>query len=1048
MAKTFKKNLLTTASAFALGVGLAAGASAADIAADATVATEDDTARNFTEQVTLTYSDNNSDYGGVITTGTDGEGVLALTAAGITLEAAIGTSTASIAEIDVGAATAQIEADTYAKVIDLSTATVLTVDDASLFADNIIISSNTNPHSEIDMLIDTADGSETISAQIGSSTFALSILDTNGNVSSSTLTLTGANNYINDIDAGVGTIVLNGNILRPANDTDGVEITFNTSVTTGDGNVDVGDGVTIDGLVTAADVGDGDLRFLGSAVVTSTIGASHIGSIDLDTAEADDIVEVQGSTVDADVIKFTDDATLKLSGTATALGANVTTAITTGTDGEGTIEFAGGGRHTTPTGQNIGVETTGQLKAVNVSGSGATLVVGANLYTDSMLLSNGAAVEFTGTGAEDFHATVTTATDNTGAINFIGTATVEGDLGSSSAKLLQVSFGDSATVEGTDITASTVILDNTATILTLNDGSDITAAITSDEGNAITGRGTLRTSGGHTFNGQIGSASAMIGTLDLDADVASKTVTFNDDIYTDNWDSAGMGAATAIVVLDEDVTVNVDENIAAGATGSETITFNFDDDSNASIKLGKASSTANFASITVGAAVDNPDDYVAAGARVIIETEGDVTIPAATATVTETDYIFDYTFAQSSDTNDVELTITRANPYNAATTNETNDVAVGAALETIGAANSEVGKTTETALQAIFGRLDATQTVAADANQGAQYVTDTLETLTPKVDGGNVIALNNVQNQALATVSDRLASVRLAEQGIATGGAFEDNAVWVQGFGGSADQDDRDGVRGYTADSYGFAIGGDTQVNDRSRVGIAFSYANTDVDSYLGDSDIDTYQATVYADYDAGDWYAEGLIGVGFNDYETTRTTYGTSGVASGDSDGLQYTVKVEGGYRLPLDGGLNLTPVGSLQYTHVDQDDYTETGSTSTTPILTVNPDDISKFEIGLGAKVDYPITDGGITYVPELRAKYVYDIVGDEVETTSNFVGVTGTSFKTQGFDAQQHSFNFGAGLAIHAQNNITVSFDYDLEAKADYDAHTGAIKAKFAF
>lgn len=390
-------------------------------------------------------------------------------------------------------------------------------------------------------------------------------------------------------------------------------------------------------------------------------------------------------------------------------------------------------------------------------------------------------------------------------------------------------------------------------------------------------------------------------------------------------------------------------------------------------------------------------------------------------------YVLTCALSSTSDATGLDVVLTRTNAYN--TASATGHIsAVGAALESI--ANSG-----NNALDTIVAALDAKTTAAA--------VAESLETLTPKVDGSNIVAVSNATNQAIGTASDRLASLRLGNSGIATGSAFQNSAVWLQGFGSSADQGDRKGVRGYQSDTYGFALGADTQIADKSRLGISFTYGNSDVDSFRGTNEIDSYQGTVYGDYDEGEWYLEGLLAVSFNDFETTRTLFDSS-IARADSDGISYSGKIGGGYRVPLEGGLNVTPVASLQYTFIDNDGYTETGSNAN---LTVDPDDTNILESGLGIKLDYPIVDGGITYVPQLKAQWLYDFIGDNAETTSRFTSST-VSFVSKGADPAQHTFNFGAGLDIHAQNNVTVSLDYDLNEKADYSSHAGSIKARFAF
>ncbi len=140
----------------------------------------------------------------------------------------------------------------------------------------------------------------------------------------------------------------------------------------------------------------------------------------------------------------------------------------------------------------------------------------------------------------------------------------------------------------------------------------------------------------------------------------------------------------------------------------------------------------------------------------------------------------------------------------------------------------------------------------------------------------------------------------------------------------------------------------------------------------------------------------------------------------------------------------MKVTPTASLQYDYISLDSYTETG----TAALAVDNDDLHVLKSDLGVKLNYAIVDGAITYIPEIRAAWIYDFIGDEQESINGFTGAAGTLFTSKGADIAQNAFKIGLGLDILAQDNVTVSFDYDYTGKEDYDNHAGAVKARFAF
>jgi outer membrane autotransporter protein len=91
--------------------------------------------------------------------------------------------------------------------------------------------------------------------------------------------------------------------------------------------------------------------------------------------------------------------------------------------------------------------------------------------------------------------------------------------------------------------------------------------------------------------------------------------------------------------------------------------------------------------------------------------------------------------------------------------------------------------------------------------------------------------------------------------------------------------------------------------------------------------------------------------------------------------------------------------------------------------------------------------MAENGHAIKPSLTAEYRYDFIGDEVESTSSFVGAGG-SFKTEGFDPAQHSFLVGTGVEYELNEAVSVSADYGYKFKSDYDSHNFAIRAGMKF
>jgi hypothetical protein len=149
-----------------------------------------------------------------------------------------------------------------------------------------------------------------------------------------------------------------------------------------------------------------------------------------------------------------------------------------------------------------------------------------------------------------------------------------------------------------------------------------------------------------------------------------------------------------------------------------------------------------------------------------------------------------------------------------------------------------------------------------------------LTSLSP--NSGNVMGTStsamNSFGSGNSTVSTRLQQTR------APGGdplASAGPQYWAQGFGGTLHQGAREGFAGFVADSYGMMLGGDRQVGDMVRLGVAAGVTRAEVtadSSRSGDvASVNGYLVNVYASYEPGPYYLDGMVMAGINDNAASR---------------------------------------------------------------------------------------------------------------------------------------------------------------------------------
>ncbi|MCF8495965.1 MAG: autotransporter domain-containing protein [Alphaproteobacteria bacterium] len=366
------------------------------------------------------------------------------------------------------------------------------------------------------------------------------------------------------------------------------------------------------------------------------------------------------------------------------------------------------------------------------------------------------------------------------------------------------------------------------------------------------------------------------------------------------------------------------------------------------------------------------------------------------------------------------------------------------------AANSLLGMTnaqTTGNLETIRGNL-----ISAGSDADAQEIA---EALAPSVDAGVLAASTTFTNQVSNLTTTRLASLKNGgtETGMVAGNVSQGLGIWGQVFGATGNQDVRDGVVGYDVDTYGVAVGVDTETLAEGWVwGLGFSYANSNVDSKNAnttETDVDNYQIALYGQYDWDDRsYVNGQVGYAFGNVDSTRHNVGgLSGVnANADYDADQIAARLEAGRDFSGGGNMTVTPKVLANYLHYDADDYTETGAG--TANLNVDSEAVNLFELGVGVDVSWLSQNAdGSYFKPGVHAGVRHDLIGDEIQSTSTFTG-GGAAFETQGVDPAQTTFNVGAQMTYFTVDNWELSAAYDYEAKADYDAHAGLLKAGYRF
>lgn len=815
-----------------------------------------------------------------------------------------------------------------------------------------------------------------------------------------------------------------------------------TAITlTGTGSFEkTSDGDTVTADINGATAGTGVLLINGDTFWVGQLGAdTRLAEI---TMGAGDVLTVDAATLAADVtvdateINLTD-ATSGITFAQGGQNVTVTSDIAPVVDGAGAIIVGDGAGEINFEG-DVGTSEALSLASLTVTDGAGLNVVNAegDLFVDAIVLNTDDTLNLLGTsgtvlgtidaGASGAGNGTVVVGDGTAASEY----TFSGAIGTTDVELFQVQAASTANIsQNVDTTAGAAVAgvdidgtlnisaaDNTVQVTTTTGDTDIdgTVDITGDNNVTITGAN-LFIDG--TFSTDLEAATLALNGVNTIGATSDTTLSIGNLVTSAN--NTTFGAAGRITTLNINKTAAFDPNGATLYAETGTITLGGD-----VLNIGVASTSVALAdgdNITVLTSGGGDDLEAAVGTDDIV--------------LVDTGFI------------DLEL-----DAVTSTATNLTVDVALNDATDVVGANYDGAANALIDFAAAADELGDARNNLLAAPT--AEAAKNIAESLSPVVDGGAVVGALNVSSRVVGLTGTRLAALRDGEasSGVAAGNMGQGMRGWGQAFGMTAEQDHRDGVDGYDADTYGLAVGADGEAVNGGHVGVALSYGNTEVDSDAGfgaQTDVDSYQISLYGDAPLSSaMYVEGMVGYAWNDVEATRYNVGGTGLNSNaDYDADQFTAYAEVGRDYAQSGGLTLTPFALAHWTYYNADDYSETGAGAAS-LQDVDTDSLNIFELGVGVDAAWDIKNAnGSSVKPVLSAGARYDLVGDEVDTTSSFVG-GGAAFDTQGMEPGRATLNLGAGVGYYTTDNWELSAEYDYEYKSDYDGHSGQVRAAYHF
>ena len=279
---------------------------------------------------------------------------------------------------------------------------------------------------------------------------------------------------------------------------------------------------------------------------------------------------------------------------------------------------------------------------------------------------------------------------------------------------------------------------------------------------------------------------------------------------------------------------------------------------------------------------------------------------------------------------------------------------------------------------------------------------------------------------------------------------FDKLGVFANGNFSLGDRDRTDREAGFDFHTLGTTAGIDYRFTNNFILGGAFGYASTDADLDTSGGSLDTnqYSGSLYGTYYFERFYVDGIVTIGWNTFDSRRNiiysipsttpqgvpipgmTTQVNQTAAGDTDGLNYSLGVGGGYEF-RSGGFTFVPYGRLNYFNLNINGYRESIN-NTQPgfglALEFRDQTVESLTTALGGQVIYAYSTQVAVFVPQLLFEWVHEFLNNGRIIAGNYVNDPSKQALDIRTDAPgENFFNLGLGLSAVFQGGKSAFIYY---------------------
>ncbi len=321
--------------------------------------------------------------------------------------------------------------------------------------------------------------------------------------------------------------------------------------------------------------------------------------------------------------------------------------------------------------------------------------------------------------------------------------------------------------------------------------------------------------------------------------------------------------------------------------------------------------------------------------------------------------------------------------------------------------------------------------------------------------------LADIQAQSLFdALSSRSAALRQGATGLSLlmpdgssaslgGNSDKPLSAYVIGSYGQGSRDTQTNQFGFGYSNTNVGIGFDNRIQPGFALGamLDFDDATADLNGGMGNDEVRAYGFAVYATAFSDNWYASLAGTYNYTDWSSlNRNAIVAAQTAQANTSGQMLGAKAEAGYMLHM-AGLTFGPAADFRAARMEIDAYQETGAVGLNQ--SVGQQNFNSLISELGAQAAYPVTSGGMTYVPNLRASWNHQFSDTPGNIATALVSAPDTTVITPLDPWARNWARLGGGVEVRSAGGLSILADFDTTlGRSDGHDYSGLVRVKYDF